>query len=108
SGAVAATEQAMREGAEVIYQATFLRGQLRGHADFLLRVERPSALGEFSYEVADTKLARRAKPYFILQLCFYSELLAAAQGAEPEHIHVILGDREHHSFRRAEFSAYFR
>ena len=106
--AVAATEEAMRAGAEVIYQATFLREGLRGHADFLFRVERPSGLGPYSYEVADTKLARRAKPYFILQLSFYSELLAAAQGAEPERIHVILGNREQHSFRLAEFSAYFR
>jgi uncharacterized protein len=107
-GAVARTEEAMRAGAEVIYQATFLRDGQRGHADFLRRVERPSDLGEHSYEVADTKLARRAKPYFIVQLCFYSELLAAVQGVEPEHIHVILGDGEEHSFRLAEFSAYFR
>ncbi|MEX0972699.1 MAG: hypothetical protein WDZ46_05530 [Solirubrobacterales bacterium] len=83
------TEEAMRAGAEVIYQATFLRDGQRGHADFLRRVERPSDLGEHSYEVADTKLARRAKPYFIVQLCFYSELLAAVQGVEPERIHVI-------------------
>lgn len=85
------TLEAMRSGAEAIFQATFAREGLRGHADFLFRVERPSELGAWSYEVADTKLARRAKPYFIVQLCFYSELLARAQGAEPELIHVILG-----------------
>jgi uncharacterized protein len=106
--AAAATEQAMGDGAEVIYQATFFRNGLRGHADFLFKVERPSALGDWSYEVADTKLARRTKPYFILQLCFYSELLAEVQGAEPERIHVILGTGEQHSYRLAEFSAYFR
>ena len=71
----------MRAGAEVIYQATFLRDGLRGHADFLFRVDRPSDLGDWSYEVADTKLARRAKPYFILQLCFYSELARRASRA---------------------------
>jgi predicted RecB family nuclease len=102
------TLEAMRSGAEVIFQATFLGDGLRGHADFLFRVDRPSELGDWSYEVADTKLARRAKPYFILQLCFYSELLAQAQGAEPELIHVILGTREQHSFRVAEFAAYYR
>ena len=102
------TEAAMRAGHGVIYQATFFRDGLRGHADFLFRVDRPSSLGDFSYEVADTKLARRAKPYFVLQLCFYSELLAASQGIEPEHIHVILGNEEQRSFRLAEFSAYFR
>ncbi|HEX7060041.1 MAG TPA: TM0106 family RecB-like putative nuclease [Solirubrobacterales bacterium] len=122
--AAAQTEKALRAGPDVIYQATFFRpageggapgetssaaaGALRGHADFLFRVEKPSALGSYSYEVADTKLARRAKPYFILQLCFYSELLAAVQGVEPERIHVILGNDEQRSFRLAEFSAYFR
>jgi predicted RecB family nuclease len=106
--AMAATEAAMRAGAEVIYQGAFLRDGLRGHTDFLFRVDRGSGLGSFSYEVADTKLARRAKPYFILQLCFYSELVAATQGLEPGHIHVILGDGTRHSFRLAEFSAYFR
>lgn len=106
--AVARTEEALRSGAEVVYQATFFRDGLRGHADFLFRVDRPSDLGDFSYEVADTKLARRAKPYFVLQLCFYSELLAAAQGGEPERIHVILGNGERRTFRLAEFSAYFR
>lgn len=106
--AVARTEEALRSGAEVVYQATFLRNGLRGHADFLFRVDRPSGLGDFSYEVADTKLARRAKPYFVLQLCFYSELLAAVQGVEPERIHVILGNGERRTFRLAEFSAYFR
>lgn len=106
--AVARTEEALRGGADVVYQATFLQDGLRGHADFLFRVDRPSRLGEFSYEVADTKLARRAKPYFILQLCFYSELLAAVQGVEPERIHVVLGNEEQRTFRLAEFSAYFR
>lgn len=106
--AVARTEEAMRAGAEVIYQATFLRDGLRGHADFLFRVDRPSDLGDFSYEVADTKLARRPKPYFVIQLCFYSELVAAVQGTDPEQIHVVLGDGTKHSFRLAEFSAYFR
>ncbi len=105
---VAATEEAMAAGTEVIYQGAFLRNGMRGHIDFLFRVDRPSGLGGWSYEVADTKLARRAKPYFILQLCFYSELVAAAQGLEPERIHVILGDGTQQSFRIAEFSAYFR
>src|SRR4051812_35678502 len=99
------TIEAMRSGAEVIYQATFFEDDLRGHADFLFRVDRPSDLGEWSYEVADTKLARRAKPYFILQLCFYSELVARIQGLEPELIRVILGTNEEHAFRVAEFSA---
>ncbi len=119
AAAAASTAEAITTGAEVIYQATFLQPPdgsagngtaFRGHADFLFRRDdRPSAFGAWSYEVADTKLARRAKPYFLMQLCFYSELLEAVQGGEPpESVHVILGSGEHQTFRLAEFSAYFR
>jgi predicted RecB family nuclease len=103
------TVDAMQAGAEVIYQGVLFDGvRWRGHSDFLRRVERPSALGAFGYEVADTKLARRVKPYFLLQLCFYSELVEAVQGVAPEWMHVVLGTRESQSFRVAEFAAYYR
>jgi uncharacterized protein len=103
------TIEAMRAGAEVIYQGVLFDGvRWRGYSDFLRRVERPSELGSFSYEVADTKLARRVKPYFLLQLCFYSELVEAIQGVAPERMHVVLGTRESQSFRVAEFAAYYR
>src|ERR1035441_1939236 len=103
------TIEAMRAGAEVIYQGVLFDGvRWRGHSDFLRRVERPSALGPFSYEVADTKLARRVKPYFLLQLCFYSELVEAIQGVAPEWMRVVLGTRDTQSFRVAEFAAYYR
>src|ERR1035441_3847695 len=103
------TIEAMRAGAEVIYQGVLFDGvRWRGHSDFLRRVESPSALGAFSYEVADTKLARRVKPYFLLQLCFYSELVEAIQGLAPERMHVVLGTRESQLFRVAEFAAYYR
>jgi len=103
------TVEAMRAGAEVIYQGVLFDGVCwRGHSDFLRRVETPSALGSFSYEVADTKLARRVEPYFLLQLCFYSELVEMIQGVAPEWMHVVLGTRESQSFRVAEFAAYYR
>src|SRR5579872_5422045 len=51
------TLEAMRAGVPVIYQATFFDGRFLGHADFLYRVETPSQLGAWSYEVLDTKLA---------------------------------------------------
>lgn len=76
----ALTVAAMRKGDDVIYQATLFSGDWIGHADFLRRVDQPSALGSYSYEVIDTKLARTPKAKFIVQLCFYSELLAGIQG----------------------------
>jgi hypothetical protein len=53
-----------RHGAEVIHHSAFPRDGLRGHTDFLFRMDRESDLGPYSHEVTDTKLARRAKPYF--------------------------------------------
>ncbi len=103
------TVAAMKAGAEVIYQGVLFDGlRWRGYSDFLHRIERPSELGSFSYEVADTKLARRVKPYFLLQLCFYSELIEAIQGVGPVRMHVVLGTRESQAFRVAEFAAYYR
>ncbi|MBA2475064.1 MAG: hypothetical protein H0V40_03790 [Actinobacteria bacterium] len=48
------TLAAMRSGADVVFQAVLLGEGWRGFADFLERVETPSDLGSWSYEVADT------------------------------------------------------
>ena len=89
------TVEAIRGGAEVIYQASFLDDQWYGRADFLIRVHRPSKLGSFCYEVVETKLARSTKARAIIQLCFYSDLLSEIQGAVPEFMHVVLGGERH-------------
>src|SRR5512146_604859 len=102
------TEEAMRAGAEVIYQAALATEGWRGSADFLMRVDTPSDLGPWSYEALDTKLARHAKPAYILQLCFYSERIGAIQGVAPARIHVLLGNVTQESFRPEEFGAYYR
>jgi len=99
--AARATEEAMRAGAEVIYQACFVDGDWRGFADF---VERQT---DGRYEVVDTKLARHSKPAYVLQLCFYSEQVARIQGSMPERMHVVLGTRERESLRVADFLAYY-
>jgi uncharacterized protein len=49
---------AMRRGAGAIAQPVLTVGRWHGRLDVLLRVERESALGRWSYEVVDTKLAR--------------------------------------------------
>lgn len=104
---VEATIDAMKSGATVIFQGVLRDGPFVGHADFLRRVERPSALGQFSYEVADTKLARSVKAKFIIQLAFYSALVGKAQEREPQLMHVVLGQKKEISFRYADFSRYF-
>ncbi len=108
--AQATTAAAMRDGADVIFQATFFDGRWRGHADFLFkRPDRPSpVLGSWSYDIADTKLARSVKGGAILQMCVYADLLAAVQGIAPEWLYVITGDGVRHPHRTDDFSAYFR
>ncbi len=100
------TVQAMSAGYDVIYQPTFFDGRWMGRADFLLRVETPSARWPFSYEAADAKLARRVRSEALLQLCEYSAHLDRLQGTAPAMMHVILGDGVEHSYRLDEFSAY--
>src|SRR5256714_7723754 len=102
------TVAAMRDGADIIYQGTFFDGRWRCHPDFLLRVERPSKLGAYSYEVADAKLARKAKAAAVLQCCVYAEQVATVQGVEPEHITLILGDGTEEELRLKDYAAYYR
>ena len=98
-----ATIEAMRSGAAHIYQATFLDLPWHGFADFLRRVETPSALGGHSYEVIDTKLARTPSPKHVLQLALYSEMIGKVQNLPPQAMHLVLGNGAEASFRRAEF-----
>jgi predicted RecB family nuclease len=111
--AAAATEAAMADGPDVIYQATFFDGTWRGHADFLLRVdsaELPSKWGPYHYEVADTKLARHVKASAVLQLCSYVDQLERVQGVRPEWMYVALGGSAHltERLRVDDFMAYYR
>lgn len=104
------TQRLMRQGVDVIYQATLFDGTWRGYADFLLRVDGGSDLGSYHYEVADTKLARKVKGGALLQMCVYSDLLARIQGRMPERMHVALGGSGNRvvSHRLDEYLAYFR
>jgi predicted RecB family nuclease len=107
--AVAETVEALRQGVDAVYQATFLDGQWGGRSDFLIRVNIPSALGSWSYEVVETKLARSTKATALVQLCFYSDLLARIQGVEPQWMHVVLGGTaDPEPFQVQRYIAYFR
>lgn len=107
---VDATLEAMRNGSEIIIQAALRHGRWSGRADVLRRVETPSDLGDFSYEIIDTKLARETKGGTVLQLCLYADLLANAQGRPPEKVFVVApwSDYQPQEFRFADYAAYFR
>ncbi len=108
--AVGETLAAMKDGAEVIVQGALAHDGWAGRADILRRVETPSALGPWSYEPIDTKLARETKAGTVLQLCLYADLLGTAQGAAPEWMYVIVpwSDFEPQCYRFADYGAYFR
>lgn len=104
------TVDAMQAGHPVIAQAALRDGRWSGRADVLLRVEANSALGDWSYEVVDTKLSRETKGGTIIQLCLYADLLSRIQGRDPDFIHVVAPWQDYvpQRFRYADYAAYFR
>ncbi|MCP3981132.1 MAG: TM0106 family RecB-like putative nuclease [bacterium] len=107
-GAEEATLEALASGCEVIYQGSLSKTPFAGRPDFLLRRERPSRLGDWSYEPLEAKLARRPKPPAVIQLCAYAEMLEAAQGLRPERLHVRLGSGESAELRTLDYWFYYR
>ncbi|MDF2116380.1 TM0106 family RecB-like putative nuclease [Roseiarcaceae bacterium H3SJ34-1] len=107
---VHATLDAMKAGREIIVQGSLRSGRWAGRADILRRISAPSAFGDWSYEVTDTKLARETKGGTVLQLCLYSGMLAEMQQRPPEFAHVVAPwtDFVPYSYRTADFAAYFR
>ena len=104
----AATVEAMYAGAQVIYQAAFADDRWVGYADFLLRVDRPSNLGDWSYDVADTKLARHLQVAALLQMASYAQHLERIQGVPPEQLVVVTGDGEEQPWRVVDVASYAR
>ncbi len=103
------TLAAMKDGADRIFQATFFDGRWRGHADFLVRNDdRPSGLGSWSYDIADTKLARHVKAAALLQMAVYAQRLEELQGVPPQTLTVILGDRQQVAVPYVDVAAYAR
>lgn len=112
------TINAMKSGVDVIYQGR-LREEIltdttpyeklvwSGWVDFMIKVDQPSELGAWSYEVWDTKLAKETRAGAILQICMYSEILGKIQGYKPEFMH-IKTPAEVHKYRYDDYAAYYR
>jgi len=99
------TLEAITAGHDIIYQARLELVPFVGFADFLLRS--PDSKGPF-YEVCDTKLAHSVKPYYLVQLCAYGEMLKAIQGEMPQRVRVVLGDRSERMFRTFDYFYYYQ
>lgn len=97
------TVDALQSDATIIFQARLKKGAFAGWADFLVRSPEPSA----QWEVWDTKLARKMKGYFILQLCAYAEMLEEMTGTRPDTICAVLGDGKQDKHRTADYFDYY-
>ena len=95
-----ATVEALRAGADVVFQGTFFDGRFLGFADFLMKVpDAPGAVGASIarsqgpvYEVYDTKLARHAKVTALLQVAAYADQLDQLGIPIGPQVHLLLGD----------------
>lgn len=107
---VALTREAMHRGDPIIVQGTFRVNGWVGRTDVLRRIESPSDLGAWSYEIIDTKLARETKAGTVLQLCLYAALVEAIQGRRPEYCYVVApwSGYEAQVFRMDDYAAYYR
>jgi predicted RecB family nuclease len=107
---VADTIAALQSGVDVVIQAALAVGNWFGRPDVLRRVERPSDLGSWSYEVYDCKLARETKAATILQLSLYAELLRPVQGVLPESLYVVPPGEPYRpeQYRLLDYAAYYR
>ncbi|MDQ1512354.1 MAG: hypothetical protein QOC59_196, partial [Microbacteriaceae bacterium] len=98
------TLAAMRDGADVVFQATLFDGRFLGFADFLVRVAGEDG---HRWEVYDTKLARRAKVTALLQLAAYAEQLQALGIPVGDTVHLLLGDGSLSSHRLVDIRPVF-
>jgi len=95
--AMAETVAALNGGADVVFQGTFFADGFLGFADFLIRT------GE-TWEVYDTKLARKARITALLQVAAYSEQLQKLDIPVGEHVHLLLGDGTTSTHRLADIA----
>ncbi|MFH5880195.1 TM0106 family RecB-like putative nuclease [Arthrobacter sp. NA-172] len=77
--------EALRSGADVVFQAAFFDGQFHGRSDFLVKQQ------DGSYAVFDTKLARHAKVTALLQLAAYGDQLLKAGITPAPDLTLVLG-----------------
>lgn len=106
------TLAALENRAPMVYQAALQMDQFEGWADFI-KLESDGlgsdGLGsEGWYQVWDSKLARSPKPYYAIQLCCYSEMLAKTLNTEkPKRFGIILGNEEDVEFALEDFYYYY-
>ena len=101
----AATRALLVAGQEWIHQAVLLAEDRLGLPDLLRRLPGASEFGDHHYEVLDVKTSGRPRSDQILQVVFYTRLLAELQGRIPTHGALVLKDGREERFLIADYEA---
>ena len=101
------TIDAIKKGFDLIYKAYFIENNFRGEADFLMKTNEKSEIGNYNYEVYDTKITKNLKPKHVLQITSYSHLISKITGVLPKFMYLIDGKNDYHSYKVNEFLDYF-
>jgi len=92
------TIECMKEGYEVIRGGYLMDDKWRGEFDFLeINKDIKSQLGNYSYEVSDTKNTTKVKPDHIFQVATYAGLLEKVQGIKSKNFHIVLKEMKKES-----------
>jgi len=102
------TREAISMGREIIYQGALRDDEFIGYSDFLIKMDAACKTEPYHYEPWDTKLGLHAKPYYLVQLACYADLLANCQKELPKNIHLVLGNNEIKTFRTEDYLYYYR
>ncbi|HKU59926.1 MAG TPA: TM0106 family RecB-like putative nuclease [Gemmatimonadales bacterium] len=105
----ARTLAAMASAVPVIYQAHLVSDGWAGYPDFLYVCPGNGCpCGGRHYTPWDTKLARSAKPSFLIQLCAYADFLEAMRGYRPDQVGFVFGHGEERTFPTRHYFHYYR
>ncbi len=101
----AATHVLLQKGVEGVLQGVLVGDGRLGIPDLLRREDGDSALGAWHYVVGDVKSSARPRGDQLLQVAFYSALLAELQGRRPEYGFLVLKDGREERFALADYAA---
>ena len=89
------TIDAMKKGYDVIRSGFFIDEDWIGETDFLIKTDKKkSKLGDYSYEIYDTKNSNKVRDDHVIQVGVYCVMLEKIQGVLPEKFYIVLKD--HH------------
>ena len=101
------TIEALNKGYDLIYKAFLIDGDFRGESDFLIKTKDQTNLGDYGYEVYDTKITKNLKPSHVLQITSYSFFLSKITETLPKKMFLIDGSDKINAYNVKEFIDYF-